>query len=291
MQHGLIISSYGRQFIVEVAGQTYTAVTKSKKTDYVVGDIVQVTIINNQQAQINDLWGERHNLVYRSDHNRSKLIASNITQLLIVVSSKPAFSSYFLNACLLSSEANAIKPIIVLNKIDLPESSLLAQELEGLYVKQLGYSVITLNATKGCASLRQILLGQQNLLIGQSGVGKSTITNQLIPMANTRTGAISSTDERGCHTTTNAKLYHLDDDTTLIDCPGLQEFGLYHLEIDQLANYFPELRERIGQCRFRNCRHLNEPGCSIITAMQIGEIAPTRLSFLQNLTRSLMNKF
>jgi ribosome biogenesis GTPase len=286
---GLVVSSYGRQFIVEVAGANYQAVTKSKKTEYVVGDQVWVQPINQQQVQITELL-PRRNLVYRSDHNRSKIIASNIDQLLIVIAIKPNFNIHFLNSCLISAEAEGITPIIVINKIDLAKSNTFANEIIGLYQVKLGYKVVKLSALTDCKELTNLLTGQNNLLIGQSGVGKSTITNQLIPHAKTRTGAITKAETSGAHTTTNATLYHLDATSQLIDCPGLQEFGLYHLELTSLASLFPELRQYLGECKFRNCRHINEPNCALVMAHQRGQLDSRRFELLQNLTQKLQQK-
>jgi ribosome biogenesis GTPase / thiamine phosphate phosphatase len=276
--HGLIINSYGRGFIVEVAGVTYQAVTKGKKTTYVVGDQVEVQIINQKQLQILDVC-LRHNLVYRTDSNRSKIIASNVSQILIIIAVKPSCNLNFLNSCLLFAESEDIKPIIVINKADLPESAGFIQKITDQYVKHLGYSLVSLSA-----------LNNQSLLIGQSGMGKSTITNQIIPEAMARVGEISKHKTSGCHTTTNASLYHIDDHSDLIDCPGLQEFGLYHLDLEELPNLFPELRSYLGQCRFRNCRHLNEPDCAITAAYSQGNIDRVRYNLFISLSHSLQQK-
>lgn len=290
MSHsGLIIKSYGRQFIVQVDGRTYQAVTKSKKTEYVVGDIVTVELINEKQLQITDLY-RRDNLLYRSDKNRSKIIASNIDQLVIVIAIKPSFNLNFLNSCLLAAEAQQITPIIIINKIDLPESKAFITQIIKLYQDSLNYPVIELSALNSCDKLRSLLLNKSSLLIGQSGVGKSTITNQIIPEAFTKVGELTKSENSGSHTTTNATLYYLNQNSILIDCPGLQEFGLHHLEIDQLIEYFPECRPYMGLCKFRNCRHVNEPECAIIAAYNLGVIDKERYKFLQTLTRELYAK-
>lgn len=285
---GLIVTSFGRQFIVEVDGANYQAVTKAKKTDYVVGDVVKVDIINKEQLQITELI-PRQNLVYRIDSNRSKIIASNIDQILIVVAVKPHFDSDFLNSCLTFAESSNIKPIIVINKIDLPESIAFIQQIEDLYAKKLSYQVIKLAAINNCKILDAVLANNCNLLIGQSGVGKSTITNQLIDGAKIRTGGLGKLDMSGCHTTTNATLYHIDKSAAIIDCPGLQGFGLYDVPLESMVSFFPEFRAYLGKCKFNNCRHLNEPGCAIITAAKEKMFDESRVSYLQRLTRSILN--
>lgn len=286
---GLVVTSFGRQFIVEVDGVNYQAVTKAKKTNYVVGDIVKVDIINNEQLQITELI-PRTNLVYRIDHNRSKIIASNIDQILIVIAVKPYFDADFLNSCLTFAESSNITPIVVINKSDLRESGAFIQQIEDLYATKLSYNIIKLSAIDNCNILNNILMNKRNLLIGQSGVGKSTITNGLIARANTRVGSLGKQEISGCHTTTNATLYHIDQRTSLIDCPGLQGFGLYDMPIDSLISFFPEFREYLGKCKFNNCRHLNEPGCALIAAANDGLFDKTRFVYLQRLTKSLLEK-
>lgn len=289
MQTGLITKSYGRQFIVEIKDSTYTAVTKAKKVDYVVGDQVFVDIINEKQLQITSLI-PRDNLVYRMDQNRSKLIASNISQIMIVIAIKPNFNPNFLNSCLLFAESANIRPYIVINKSDLTESAAFIHQINELYNDRLGYSVVSLSAATNCDSLVSLLKNEQSLLIGQSGVGKSTITNWIIPQAFTTVDEITKSENSGRHTTTNATLYHIDKTSSIIDCPGLQEFGLYHLSIEELPELFPELRPYLNKCRFRNCRHLNEPDCAITGAYTNGEMDKIRFQLLQSLTEKLSQK-
>lgn len=289
MSTGLITKSYGRQFIVEVGNSTYSAVTKAKKVDYVVGDKVNVAIINDKQLQIVSLI-PRANLVYRMDHNRSKLIASNVSQIIIIIAIKPNFNPNFLNSCLLFAESANIRPRIMINKSDLAQSAEFIQQITGLYQDQLGYLVTSLSAHIDCAGLISVLNNEQSLLIGQSGVGKSTITNWLIPQANTSVNEITKSENSGRHTTTNTTLYHINETSALIDCPGLQEFGLYHLSVDELPSLFPELRPYLGKCRFRNCQHLNEPGCVITEAYEKLQIDKVRFQLLQALVRKLNQK-
>jgi ribosome biogenesis GTPase len=287
---GTITKSFGRMFIVEINNVSYDAVTKAKKTNYVVGDIVELDILNSNQVQIIGLQ-PRHNLIFRSDQNRSKIIASNVSQMLIVIAVKPSFNINFLNSCLICAEDENIHPIIVINKSELPESPEFIAKIYALYHTQLNYSVITMSAITSCNDLKPLLANQQSLLIGQSGVGKSTITNYIIPSANARTHTITKAETSGSHTTTNATLYHIDTESSIVDCPGLHEFGLYHLKVPNLINLFPEFRSYIGQCKFRDCIHLNEPGCAIRNAIQLPNnvIDPQRIAFLHQLTQKLLN--
>lgn len=289
MEQGLIVTSYGRIFIVEVNGKNYEAVTRAKKTEFVVGDKVLVNLSNQQQAQIQELV-PRQNLVYRSDRNRSKIIASNLQQIIIVIAVKPNFNLGFLNSCLLSTESSQIEPLIVINKMDLAESPEFAAKITKLYYETLGYKILKLSALENCADLKPYLSEKRSLLIGQSGMGKSTITNQIHPEAKAKTAEITKYETSGCHTTTSAALYHLDDQSDLIDCPGLQEFGLFHIDIQQVAEFFPEMRNILGQCKFSNCRHLQEPQCAIRAAAESGIIDTSRYAFYQRLTENLKTK-
>lgn len=288
MNIGLITASFGRNYIVELNGQIYNAVTKAKKSDYVVGDKVKVNISNDSQVQIIELV-PRKNVVFRSNNYKSKLIASNISQLLIVIAVTPNFNVNFLNACLVFAHWANIKPIIIINKADLKQSNEFINSIISLYVKTLNYISYTLEAINSCEKILPLLENQTSLLIGQSGVGKSTITNALIAKANSRVGVISKSNASGCHTTTNATLYHLNANSDLIDCPGLQDFGLYHLDANLVINYFPELHGLNGKCRFRDCKHHKEPDCIITNAYNIGKIEHMRYKFLLSLL-SLLDK-
>lgn len=287
---GLITTSFGRQYIVSTHdGNTYQTVSKGKNTEFVVGDKVDINVINAEQAQITHLY-PRNNLIYRSDQNRSKMIASNIKQLMIVIAVKPTFNINFLNSCLIAAEAENIQPIIILNKSDLPESNEFITKIVDLYHDKLGYQIEIHSSNKHNENLTQLVQNSRSLLIGQSGVGKSTITNWLFPNANARIGDIAKYENSGKHTTTNATLYILDEQTELIDCPGLQEFGLFHIDITTLAEYFPEMREYLGQCKFNNCIHLSEPQCKIVELVNDGKIEQSRYIFYKNLCSRLKTK-
>jgi ribosome biogenesis GTPase / thiamine phosphate phosphatase len=285
---GVIIKAHGQQFLVKIDGCDFLATSKGKKRDLVVGDIVEADIINDKQALIVKAL-ERVSLIYRSDNNRSKLIASNITQMLIIIAVQPKFNINFLNSCLICAESQRIQPIIIINKIDLAGSEELSSLISNYYQNKLGYQVLSISALHDCSKLNKLLANNATLLIGQSGVGKSTITNMLIPKANTKTGDLTEDNSKGKHTTTNASLYYIGDDnnTSIIDCPGLQDFGLMHIKPAELAEFFPELRMFIGKCKFRNCMHINEPGCAIQTAIENQKIEPSRANFFISLLNKL----
>lgn len=281
---GQIIRSHGRRFIVEADGQTFDCTTRGKRVDYACGDIVDILIQNREQAVI-ERAHERRSLLYRQDEWKTKVIAANVTRILFVIAAVPTPNEELLGRCLIAAEAGDIDPVIVVNKSDLPETTALLEKLQ-LYVN-LGYKLVTLSAKQDFSPLKPLLSGHTSVLVGQSGMGKSTLTNALLPDANARIGDISEALDSGRHTTTHATLYHLDEDSHLIDSPGLQEFGLKHLKSTDLIHYFPEMRRYIGQCRFHNCSHCVEPNCAIIAAAEQGAISKHRLDLLQRLSREL----
>lgn len=285
-QTAQIITSYGRRYIVRTTDQhTYEASTRSKRTDYACGDWVSIQIINGEQAVIESVQ-PRQSLLYRQDAWKSKLIAANVTQLLIMVAAEPSPSEALLQRALIAAEAAHIRAVIVINKADLPSTAALQEKLS--FYAKLGYEIITLSALGNVDSLRDQLHGETNILLGQSGMGKSTLTNALLGATLARTQTISAALDSGKHTTTHAQLYDLDDTTKLIDSPGLQEFGLHHLAAADLLRYFPDLKHLIGQCRFHNCSHRAEPNCAVKAAAERGEVSAERVALLQKITDELL---
>ena len=281
-----IITSYGRRYIVRTPdGQAFDATTRKKRVDFACGDQVEISPINAEQVVIEDFL-PRQSLLYRQDAWKTKLIAANVSQLLIVTAAVPSPSEALLQRALLAAEAADIEAVIVLNKADLPETAQWRDKLA--FYETLGYRVVEVSALDGADSLRPLLHGHTNIFLGQSGMGKSTLTNALLGNQAARTGDISTALDSGKHTTTHAQLYDLDNETQLIDSPGLQEFGLHHLEATALLNYFPDLRHLAGQCRFHNCTHRAEPNCAVKAAAEAGEVRTERVEFLQRVTDELL---
>lgn len=282
---GLIVASYGRRYLVEVPEQgNFDCVTRGRRSDLACGDRVAVAPSAPGQGVI-EATGPRTALLYRSDASRQKLIAANVTQIIVVVAAVPPYHDDLVNRCLAAAEHGAMAALIVLNKADLPESAAAFDSLE-LY-RQLGYRVLALSAKRDVQPLRPLLQDHLSVLVGQSGMGKSTIINRLLPQAAARTEEISRALGSGRHTTTHVRLYHLDATSHVIDSPGMQEFGLHHLDLDDMARAFIEFRPFLGRCRFRDCRHLGEPDCALASACADHGISKRRLAAYRALAREL----
>lgn len=278
---GQIVASFGKRYDVELPdGQQVSCVTRGKKGDLACGDRVDLAMTADHEGVIEQVH-PRSSLLYRSNDFRKKYLAANVTQIVIVLAAVPSFYEDLLNRCLIAAEAAGIRALILLNKSDLPETPAALAKLS-LY-QALGYRVQMLSALQDASALRPLLQGETSVLVGQSGMGKSTLVNALLPEANSRTQEISDVLDSGKHTTTSARLYHLDADSHLIDSPGLQEFGLHHLGTDEMEMAFVEFRPFLGKCRFNNCRHLHEPDCAILNAVREGRISDIRLQSYQKL--------
>lgn len=274
---GQIIAAYGRQFSVELPdGVCITCVTRGKKSGAACGDRVQIALTSADQGVIEAIL-PRQSLLYRSDAFREKIIAANVTQIIVVLAAVPSFYEDLLNRCLVAAESAGIKALIVLNKADLLTETARVMETLQLY-RDLGYSLLPLSAHHDIAPLRPFLEGETSVLVGQSGMGKSSIINALLPGIQLETREISQTLDSGKHTTTFARLYHLKPGSHIIDSPGLQEFGLHHLKPEEIDHAFIEFRPWLGRCKFNNCHHRSEPGCAVLAAVAAGSIHPRRLA-------------
>ncbi len=272
---GTVVAAHGRQYRVELAGgETLLCFPRGKKSELACGDRVVVERSGDGQGVV-DTIAPRTTLLYRSNQYRHKLIAANVTQIVVVVATEPSFSDELITRCLVAAESQDIKALIVLNKCDLDERVTAAQRALAPFAA-LGYPLLGLSARADAQALRPYLTGHTSVLVGQSGMGKSTLTNALVPDAQAATREISQSLDSGKHTTTHATLYRLDADSLLIDSPGLQDFGLSHLTLAEIEHGFVEFRPLLGQCRFRNCRHDREPGCAIHAALAGGAIDARR---------------
>lgn len=273
---GLVVASYGRHFLVETPeGKRLTCHPRGKKSQAVVGDNVLWQGTHDEGTVEKVL--ERRNLFYRQDEIRTKSFAANLDQVLILVAADPEFSEKQLARALIATEAEKIKPLVALNKSDLVEPFEKAWA-RLLPYQRMGYGVLplSLRLSKDVdrAELLRHLQGKTTLVLGPSGAGKSTLINLLVPGALVVTGEVSRALNSGKHTTTSTTLYWVDPErtTALIDSPGFQEFGLYHLSEGMLERAFVEFKPYLGGCKFYNCRHLIEPQCAILAAVAEGKI-------------------
>lgn len=286
-----IIAAFGRHYLAELDdGGLLECVTRGKKSEAACGDFVEVRRTEAPpetpgaagQAVIESIL-PRTTLLYRSVAHREKLIAANVTQLIVVVAAEPSFNDELLARCLVAAHDQKLETLIVLNKCDLAERAAEARAKLAPY-RAIGYRVLELSAKESAAPLRPFLQGHTSVLVGQSGMGKSTLINALLPDAQAATREISTVLDSGKHTTTHARMYHLDADSRLIDCPGVQAFGLHHLTFGAIEQGFVEFAPYLGQCRFHDCRHAREPDCALRRAAEQGRIDARRLELFRQIT-------
>ena len=264
-----------------------------------VGDIVQVED-KGGDAPVVGAIEPRKNYIIRRASNLSKefqIIAANLDQAVLVATLfNPETSTTFIDRFLATAEAYQVPAVLAFNKIDLlvtEESREYLNEMKAMY-ERIGYSVITMSAAtgEGADQLRDLLKGKMSLLSGNSGVGKSSIINLLVPDANVRVGDVSHTHHKGMHTTTFSELLDLPGGGAIIDTPGVKAFGTIDFERAEVAHYFPEIFKISAECRFNNCTHTHEPGCAVLAAVEQGEIAYSRfVSYLSILDEDPNNKY
>lgn len=281
LRQGRVVAAHGRHCLVEdpATGERMRCHPRGKRSELVVGDMVRWAPTGDEG--IVEALDERRNLLYRQDEWRTKSFAANIDLVLVLLAADPEFSESQLTRALIAAEAAGIPVLIALNKRDVQPAFDRAWARLAPY-RRMGYEVLPLclrpaggsgpDDDSGEAVLRARLQDGATLVLGPSGAGKSTLVNRLIPQAQAETGEISRALNSGRHTTTATTWYWTDEarHTALIDSPGFQEFGLSHIAPEQLAHLMPDLREQLGGCRFYNCTHRQEPGCSVRAAVDGG---------------------
>lgn len=283
---GRIVAAHGRQYLVEGGeGCLLPCFPRGKKSELACGDEVDFQRTSVDQGVIEAIR-PRRNLLYRSNEFRQKLIAANVDQIVLVVATEPAFSDELITRAIVAAETQDIAILLVLNKCDLGDRLPAARQRLALFAS-LGYQLLEISARDHAEMLRPSLDGRTSVLVGQSGMGKSTLVNALLPEAGAATREISAALDSGKHTTTHARLYHLDCRSHLIDSPGLQEFGLAHLDLSSLEGAFREFRPLLGRCRFRDCRHDREPDCALREALAAGRMDERRFAAYHRIAQEI----
>ena len=292
LESGLVVAGHGRHVLVERAdGERLICHPRGKKSQAVVGDHV-LWLATQDEGTIEKVQ-PRRNLFYRQDKMRTKSFAANLDQVLILIAAEPEFSESQLSRALIAAEAEHIQPLIALNKSDLRDAFARAWDRLQPY-RAMGYPVLPLALkpreepllATAQDQLLAVLRDKTTLVLGPSGSGKSSLINRLLPDAGVLTQEISTALNSGKHTTTHARLYHLNTGSQLIDCPGVQAFGLHHLTFGDIEEGFAEFSHYRGQCRFNNCRHLHEPGCALRLAAEQGIINARRLQLFQEISHA-----
>ncbi len=273
--------------------------TKGIKTTnpVAVGDWVEYEMEPEQESAVITHLEPRKNYIIRRSVNLSKqaqIIGANLDQAILVVTlASPPTSLGFIDRFLVTAEAYDIPAVLIFNKLDLfsEEGLDILQEYTAIY-EQIGYPCYKVSALDGTniAQIKALLQNKITLVSGHSGVGKSTLINAIEPNVKLKTGEISDWSDKGKHTTTFAEMIDLSFGGKLIDTPGIRELGIVDIEPEELSHFFPEMRMRLNQCRFHNCRHVNEPGCVIIEAVENGDIESSRYDSYLSIYRNQNNR-
>lgn len=289
-QTGLVIAQFGR--LVLVANPPFGADSRlvrchvrASLRDIAAGDEVVWQEGESGAAVITAIMPRRTALQRPDARQKLRTVAANIDTVLIVIAPLPEPHRGLLDRYLVVAEHLRMKGVIVINKSDLADETSEVHAIARDY-RHLGYDVLNVSAEtgSGIAELSRHITDQTCVLVGQSGVGKSSLLNRLIPDAGAAVGELSEGEAKGTHTTTTSRLFFLDNGSRLIDSPGIREFAVTHLSDEEIAWGMIEIRPLLGHCRFRDCRHLEEPDCAIKEAAESGIITPERMTSFRHMT-------
>ena len=290
-QQGLVTAHFGTQVEVESdAGKRRRCHLRANLEGLVTGD--RVVWCEGEPTGVVVAQLARQNALSRPDpYGKLKAVAANIDQIILVIAPVPEPHAQLIDRYLVAAEVVGIEPVILLNKTDLlADNRELQLEMDDLLAAYppLGYRTLHTSSRRGgLDELRGALRERISIFVGQSGVGKSSLVNALLPAAELRVGGLSENTSKGTHTTTTARLFHLPSGGSLIDSPGIREFGLWHMSRAEVERGFREFRPLLGCCRFRDCRHEQEPGCAILEALQAGAISERRMASYRYIVTSL----
>jgi ribosome biogenesis GTPase len=293
-QRGLVIANHGSSLIVETEQkQSFRCQARQNLGAIVCGDRVIWHPTSADEGVITAVL-ERDSLLSRPlYHNEKKPVAANIDQILIVSAPAPKLQTALIDRYLVITEITKIAPKLIINKIDLLADDELAQLKQQLQVyENIGYDVIYISTKfdKNFAQFEELIHDKTSVLVGQSGVGKSSIIKKILPDLNIQIGELSEQSKLGKHTTSASRLYHLHNGGFLIDSPGVRDFGLWHIDEQDIALGFREFRPFLGRCKFKNCKHDIEPDCAILHAVETGEISAQRFQSYQLIVSNLAER-
>lgn len=288
-EQGLIIAHYGATIDVESpTGEVCRCHVRSNLPALVTGDQV-IWQRDDQGGGVISAAEPRHSILTRPDtRGRLRPVAANVDRIILVVAPSPRTPANLIDRYLVATAHDDIKPIILLNKSDLIDQAPELQTELGEY-RALGYDTLTASAKdeEGLEAIQHLVKDGNSVFVGQSGVGKSSIINRLLPGTDLKVGEISESTGKGRHTTTTARLFHIPTGGQLIDSPGIREFGLWHTAPEDLDKGFPEIYRFAGECKFRDCSHTHEPGCQVKRAIEDGDILQRRLDSYLSIRNSV----
>ncbi len=289
-QEGLVTAHFGTQIEVEGHdGERSRCHLRANLESLVTGDRV-VWCAGDPTGVVVARQPRASELLRPDPHGDMKTVAANIDQIVIVIAPLPEPHANLVDRYLVAAEAVGIEPLILLNKSDLLQDER-AQQIDTLLAPypELGYRVLRASCKQdqGLESLHLELTGKVSVFVGQSGVGKSSLVNELLPGTDARVGALSEQRGKGTHTTTTAELFHMPRGGSLIDSPGIREFGLWHMARPDVEQGFREFRPLLGHCKFRDCQHEQEPGCALQQALESGEVSQRRMDSFRHIAATL----